>query len=592
MLCGKCGSAMEDGALFCPNCGEPAAIEAEPAIPADQPVAEAAPEYQEPVNEAYIPAEEEAVPYDADSEYPSMSLNTEGETPAPKKIGKLPFLIGGIVAAVAAILLVVFNFSSIAGFFVRSFSSGEKLQSKVYQDAVSQAFDELDSAGSEAVDLSNVGYEGEIRLSLDEKLLNMIPTEGVDISWLSELAIGYDISVKDELGKIGYDLILGQTSIVGAEQIINTETMEQWISIPELNDMAMYINAMDNMDTEQMQALAEVMPSQETVEKILLRYVDIFMSGFGDVEKSSDTVKIGGVSQKLYLLEATMDEDDLVEVAKDLLKALKKDEDIEQIIRNMEEYTGEEGLYDSFIESIDESLENAPTDDDELDSFKITVTTYLNGSNDIVGLKLKVSADGEKMEPFYWVTVQKGNKFATEIVISADGEEILIEGEGENGKTTNGEYVVSYNDEEFVTVKISDYVADEKQISGTIRITPAEALMEQLLSEAGMDGSVAGIALEMVEALEIELSGNQQDGKVAISIVGGGTKYITVSVSAKQTEADAITVPENYVDMNDYDAQDEWVSNMDFGFIETLMERLIEAGVPEEFFEAGVSGVM
>lgn len=597
MNCGKCGSAMDDGALFCPNCGEPAPIEA--AEPSVQPAAEPVPECQEPADEVYMPLEDAEVQEDLNEAYPSMALNTEGEAPAPKKVSKLPFLIGGIAAVVAAVLLVVFNWSNVAGFFTRTFSSAEKLQSKVYEDTVSKAFDELESSKNETVDLSNVGYEGEIRLSLNEKLLNaIIPDMGMDFSWLSEIAIGYDVSVKDQMGKIDYDLILGETSIIGAQQVSNGETMEQWISIPEFNDQALYINAGEAMDmsvfgTQSMGAMTEIMPSQDEVEKIMLRYVKILMSGIKDVEKSSDTVTVSGISQKLHMLEASIDQDDIADIAKDLLKELKKDKDIEEIIRDMEEHTGEEDMYESFVESIEEELEYISSDDlDEVD-YKLTITTYLNSSNDIVGLKVKVTEDGEKIQPFYWVTVESGKKFATKIVLTDEYDEgVVIEGEGEHKDTTDAEYVLSVNDEEMLTVKISDFVADNEKMSGTIRIVPSETVMESIMSEMGLGGSESGIASEMVEALEISISGTSKDGKVLISVVGGSTKYITLTVSVKQAEAEGITVPENYVDFSDYDAQDEWLSNINFEFIEVLMDRLTDAGVPEELFEALVSGAV
>lgn len=605
MFCGKCGNPLEDDARFCGNCGAPVELEipAEPAAPVEEaPVAEAAAPAEEVV-EVQENVAEEAV---QEPELPEFMLNTEGELAKPKKkIGKIFGLIGGIVLVVLIAVLAVAaisDFDGFFGFFTRTFSSPEKQQTKVYEDVVADAFDKLtvsgdNKKGGQSFDPTNMGAEGEMRLTIDDQLLSLIvPANGVDMSWLSDIAIGYDASVKDELYKMVMSVVLGDTTLASADMVMDQESMEYWLSIPELNDKALYINYSEMMedmgasmvtmmDPETLADYAELLPSQEVLEAIVSRYVSVIMSGFGDVERSTETRKVSGVSQKLHVLKATMDEDDLVDIAENLIKTLKKDKDIKEIILNVEEYVGEEGLYDSFIEAMDEALEALDEDEMDLPSFKLTLLTYLNNANDIVGITVKVSSMGVKLEPLSWVRVEQGKKFASELVISAGTESVVFEGKGEKAKTTNSKYTLSYNGDEILTVKVQDYVSDDTKTAGTLRIIPSENIMDEVMSGADIPEAVLDLIGSADPALEIQFSVvNGESGEYSIALAAGTKKLVTLSVTTKLTAPDAIQIPENVLELKDEESLTEWTEGMNEDFLSALIERLIEAGAPAELF--------
>jgi len=592
MFCGKCGNPMDDNAAFCPNCGALAENNASAAEPVQ--------EVEYYVETEVLSPEENNVQYYAPQPvYPSMDLNTAGEVAKPKKKrSKKPLLIVVIAVVLIAAVLAVFNWNRITVLFDRTFSKPDAQNTKVYQNAISKTFDSVTGSGKEdkasSVDLSNMGVDAEIRLNIDDQILSMIPTQGMDISWLSDIAIGYDLSVKDDLAKVVLDMILGDTSIISAEAIADMDSMELYASVPELNDKAIYVNLMDLMeqsgamavlDPEMMAMLAEVIPSADTLESIANRYVGVVMSGFGQVEKSNEKVEVSGISQKLYVLTATMDEDDLLKLAENLIKTLKKDEDIKSIILSLEEYVGQEGLYDSFTESMDEALDAlSESDSEDMPDIKLTLVTYLNDVNDIVGIKVKASSDGEKIEPFSWVHVEQGKKFASEIEISSGMESLVIEGSGETDKAKNAEYVITFADQDILIIELKDYISNEEQHSGTVRIMPSENVMEMLLSEASLNDSIADLIGSADPALEIKFNNNAQGSNGSVALAVGNKSLITISVSAKTKTPDAIEIPEDYIEMQDEDSIMEWVETMNPEFLDTLMDRLIEAGVPAELF--------
>lgn len=600
MFCGKCGNPVNNDASFCPNCGapvsqQPAAEEVYSEVAAEEGVG-AAQEYVDDVNASV--ADENV--FAAAQENEVLNLNTEGADATPKKASKLPFLIGGLVVAAAAILLLAFNWSNVCGFFVRTFSTPEKLQAKVYEEIVVDAIDQADAMISDAkATNASSGSEGVLRITLDQALLNLIGGQGMDMSWLSDIAVAYDYSAKDSRYQMSYDALLDDIKLISADHYIDTKAYEQWFSIPELNENAVYMNLMESsgFSKDELAKALEMIPSKEVLSRVAARYVGILMSGFGEIEKSTDNVKLNGLSQRLHKLEATMDEDDLAKVLEDMIKGLKKDNDIESIIRKMEEVTGEQGLYDAMLETMDDALSELDTEDFEIPSFKLKLTTYLNGANEIVGMAIKVSASGVSVEPFSAITVEQGKKFATQIQFGAGEYVFMIEGEGTNGKSTTGDYVLTYQDDELLTVKLKDYVVNNNVPTGEIRIELDESFVEGFVEaffveQMYLDESVTGIIAEMDWAFVIQMSGSAKDYQASLSIAGDNTKYITISATAKEKKPSAIKFPEKYIDMDDYDFEEQWSETLNQDFLDTLLNRLREAGVPEELLEMATMEAM
>lgn len=613
MFCGKCGNPLDDNAMFCPVCGQPVASQS-----AQNEVQYNANDYyyappsyegytEEPAEQSYsepIPkSDQESVPQVNEPDYSQFELNTEGNVQPPKKKNMKPFVIGGIAAAVVCVALVcIFMWSQIAGTFNWTFLSAEKNLQKAYDQVVVDAFDGgvslADSVSS--VDMSNIGAEGDVTVSVNDSIMSLISSAaGTDLSWLESVSIAYDASIVDQMAKIDYDVLLNGTEIVGAEQVIDFSTLEQYISIPDFSDSALYLDTMGTSDmmydpyssmsdsVAMLESVLEICPSQEIMESIMRRYIGVVTGGFGSVKKSSETVEVGDVKQRLRILTASMDEDDLIDMALVLLETLADDEEIEDIIRDMEELTGDDTLYDSFLEALDGAItEVEDAADSDMPSFKITLVTYMNSSNEIVGMTIKASASGMKLEPIHWVTVESGKKFASELIVSTSvgSEDIVIEGEGTNGKTKNGEYVVTVQDVEYLTLELIDYVSDEKKgTSGALRIIPSEEIMEMILSELDLDASISGIIGSQNLALELKFSDTKEGDSIEISILVDSKALITISVSAKQKNPSAVEIPSNYIE----DA-DEWAAEFDIeAAAGTLISRLKNAGVPEELF-AGI----
>lgn len=589
MFCGNCGSPMGDDVAFCPNCGAAAKKQspaAEPVqeenvqIPVQPPVAD--------VNNVQDNAQPET------QTTPLMDLNTQGDVPLKVKKSKAPIFIGIFAVLALAAVLVFLNWAKLSSTIERTTKSPEKLQAAVYADVVAERFDEIaefeEENGFLSSEKTDKGVDAELKLHIDEEILDLIPAQGMDLDFLSDIAIGCNISSKDELAKIVLDIILSDTSIISAEVIGNSETMEFYASVPDLNDKALYIDLEKLMEEagamisypEMVTQLTEVIPETQVLEDMTLRYVDILLSSFGSVEKSSEKVVVDGVSQKLYVLKATMSEEDVLNMAKNLLNAVKEDKDIKKLIQGVEEFTGEDGLYDDLQDELEYMIEDLEDVELSEDENSLVLTTYLNDLNDIVGVSLKLITDGEEYEPVSWIHVEQGKKFASELVITDGNEELLIAGSGEIGNAKNAVYEVSFDDERLLKVELVDYVSTNKEKSGTIRIVPDGKVIDELMY--GVDDGIAGLVDAAEPALELSFENTEKSNYFSIALVVGKKTLLSVSTSAEEVKPDSISIPSDYVNVEDEDDLMEWVENIDTSFVETLMDRLIQAGVPEELF--------
>ena len=125
-FCSHCGAAITEGAAFCQNCGNPLSQEAPAApqfIPAEQatpapqfiPAEQAQPQFipAEPVAPApqFIPADQAQPQFiPADQAVPQFvpAASVVPAAPAKKKPSKKALIIGGVIAAVAVVAIILF----------------------------------------------------------------------------------------------------------------------------------------------------------------------------------------------------------------------------------------------------------------------------------------------------------------------------------------------------------------------------------------------------------------------------------------------------------------------------------------------------
>lgn len=564
MFCKKCGKELPDEAVFCGDCG----AEMKTAIPDAANVSE------------------DAV----------ITLNTEGQVPAGKKKKWLiPALVSGGIALVALVVAAIFLWPSPKG------PTKDTQKTPVQDNADLNKEDiegTLDSVGDSLNNWFNgnggeIGYEGEIRLLINEELMSMISAE-TDVQWLSDISLAYDLSARDSLSKVALDLNLGDTEILSGEYIMDAESLEMWLLLPILSKKAIFYDL--NAAMEQSGAMPSLMggvaygtmPSWGKLTDIVMTYIDMFLNSFSDVKEERETVEIEDISQELTVLKAEMTPKQFCKVMTDILEALKKDKELEQIIRDSLSFPDVEyDVYEDFLVTIDDaiqSLNEMMEEDDFPEDEVMCLYTYMDDNGNIVGRELSIHSDEGNRVGFSYITVLQDDEFGFELLIL---EKLRFAGSGEIDDKIDGTFIFSVEDEDFVELEYDDFDYDADYPTGTIRVTPLDAMINAMFENAELDSS-AQMMLSMLEfSLEINISGTAQENQTSICLEAAGMNFATIEISGKVTDADEIEIPKDYVDAQNEEEMDAWAQELDQeSFMETLMNRLAKAGVPEELLIA------
>ena len=564
MLCKKCGKELPDEAVFCGDCGAEVSV--------SEPVA-------------------------ADvSEDAFITINTQGQIPTGKKKKWLiPALVSGGIALVALVVAAIFLWPSLKN----SPKASEKTPSEIHADVNQNDIEgKLDSIGN-ALDSwfsgsgGNFGYEGEIRLTLGEELLTMLSAEA-DLQWLSDIAVSYNLTTRDSLAQVILSMNMRDTEILSGEYIMDKENLQMWMLIPVLSEQALFVDLNEAM--EESGAAPGLMigdtygnlPSWESASGILMPYMDLILNGFSDVKEAQETVKVEGVEQKLTILKAEMTPEQFCQVMIDVLETLKEDKELEQLIRDtLSSPDVEYDPYEDFLIFIDEGLKSFNMIMEESDFPEDEVMylyTYLDDDENIVGRELGIDAADEDRVGFSYVTVYDDEEFGFELSFL---EQLRITGSGEIDDEANGTFILNVEEEDFIKVEISDYAYDAEYPTGTIVITPMEAMLSAMFEDTEMDPS-AQMMLNMLKfSLEINVSGTAQDNETSVRLIASGMEIITIEFTGKVTDPGEIVIPKDTVNAQDMEAMEQWEQSLNQeAFMETLMSRLAEAGVPEELLMA------
>ena len=517
------------------------------------------------------------------------------QAPKPPKKSKKK-LIGWLSAAAAVVVAGAVTIGAlwepIQGVIVENFGSDEDYLSYVEQNSTEKLTDTLSGAYVSMAEMltaepASGAYEVNMKLTVGDKVISMAEEmlkqqagEKIELDWLSSIDLAMNVNAKDSLEQIGMALNIGQTEIAKLDAILNMDKGEVFLAIPTLSDKylkgemditaAMPNEVLDLLSSEELQ---KALPSEKEMDALLDKYIGIVFDNLQDVEKSSETVKIAGVQQKLTALETEIDQDDVVKIVTAMLKAAKDDKQIEKIINNLAKFMEENDLiedaddaYDAFVEGVEEALDAMEYADMDGD-FEVVLTDYVNDSHEVVGRRIEVNGQ----EILYYAEVRNGSKLAFELEM----EGLQIYGEGTEKKgVINAEYTIWAGDAEICDITLVDFKAEGETLNGKIRIAPSSDLLENMgLASAG----ASAIAL-MDPQLELGFENTKASSKVEINLLSGSDTLIGLAVTGKEVKSGKITLPDDK-NVYDQDEAEEWLQEMD---VEKLLDKLDELGLPIE----------
>lgn len=551
---------------------------------------------------------------------------------APKKKGK--GLVTALIALVAAAAVFVtciagplwlgwFPNTKLTKQITKWFGSEDAYMSAVEAETVDTLSDTISKGYGNAINgykelltgnkYTNTTISLEVGDVVREMLISAIPeTDSVDVAHLMSLLDGTSISIGG--GKTGdafqmaIGLGLGGKHILDVAMILDMVNQEAFAAVPTLSDLYLDMSQIfdeANIDSDslaamdQLTSVIDALPSEEVVNKLLAKYIQLALDQFDDVSKDSDTIKVGGIEEKVTVLETKITEKAVMKAGEALLDAVKDDKDVKDIIiklgnaigeLNGEEDYGEElydafveglGMYDSVQDEISDRTDEDYEDYDDEDAGYILLTDYVNGSHEIVGRKITSCFDGEKQDMVYYATTKKGNNFA--FTLEVQGTEV-VSGKGTDNKgVINGSFDIIVEDQDVATLKVSDFNSNgikEGNLKGSFTVTLSEDIMEQLIDEVDLPADVTS-ALSLLDcSLQIDVDSSAAGGYIRIALCNGSKSLLGIKLETAFTD-EKVSVPEadKVVDMDEID---QWLESVD---ISELVNNLKKAGFPSELLD-------
>lgn len=425
---------------------------------------------------------------------------------------------------------------------------------------------------------------GDTALDLFEQAIFAGPAP-VDISFLKEINLDLDVGMDGQKQAIQMALGLKGQHIITANLLMNMADSVMHIGLPELNDQWLKIESGENVpnvitggmsSTAMLAELADALPDAETLTKVLDRYLAIVLAGLKNVDQTTTTLEVGGVKQECTVLTLKLNEEDAMNIVKNVLNKAKDDTDLKKIIVDVcdafVEMSGMDGsgedAYIDFKETVMDLLAELEAETEfDTESF-IQVDTYVDKNHNVIGMKMYgMSEQDSERGMVYFYSLTEGNKTAFEFVVPSDvddTDDFKISGTGtKTGGKTSGTYTVTMQGMDMVTVKIADLTEE----TGTITLAPNMDMFP---------GEVEDMLGEL--ALEIKVSA---DG-IALNILGDNEQLLGIALKAVDSDGPSLDAPSNAVDVTDSSAMEKWTEKL---VMDKLLENLEKAGA-YEFFEA------
>lgn len=515
--------------------------------------------------------------------------------PAKKKKSPLAWLIPVIaviaVVGVAAALLM----GPLKGWFTKSFGSEEDYRDYVQQSSQDTTTNALSNAYGAALDaLSGETAVGgatdvSVKIQVGNKVISLLEDltqeelgKKLDMDWAKSIELKLSANAKDGLQQIGAALNISDKKIAALDCILNLDKGQLFVTAVDMTEQYLKVDFKDAIGADasvqmltsilQDPALVKALPTEKELNDLLDKYIAIVMDNLDNVEKSTETVKVGQLQQNLTLLKTTIDTADARDAMEDVLETLYTDQQVEQIIRKVAGFLEShkelnvkaDDVYNNFKNSIKTALDEMKANPENSPTEEIAVLTeYVNDSHEIVGYAF--AADGE--EAFRFVELKNGNQIASQLTIA---KELSISGEGtEKDGAVTAQYDVIAEEKKLLTISLVDFKTKDAP-NGKIRIAPSS----ELLQEAGLS-STASSAIDLAKLqLELDFASSNNSASFALNALSGEELLAGLVFASAEKEATAITEPTNTCDVAEIET---WLGTIDAEKITTALK---DAGLP------------
>lgn len=520
MFCRNCGSEMKDGTKFCPRCGTPVAAQSSPAqdMGGQDPGTYGTGQQGQPDGGQNQWTDQSGQPAGGQNQW-------QGQPPQKKKGSKKKVIIPVVsVAVVAAVGIGAFAFTR-SNFFQSKFSSPEEYYRSVEEDYIDKEMKALSNAVAE-----EEFNEITASVNLEDAGVAMLGLSGyisdAEVDALGDLEIRINTGEKDGVSGAQAALYSGDESILSANTVIDTDSGDLYVQIPELSESYIRISQDDtSVDFQELIGMSTALDFS-SLPDMLPKYLDVMLDYATDVERQDSTLTVGSISQDATLLEVRIGGGQLTDMAVDLMETMQTDKDLEEMLVNLGDYmmatdpyfgySGQE-FYDEAMNQLQETLDDARSEGVP-ESAAIEMDVWVDGDGNIIGRTITLVDSEETLEVFNVLEAQDGGNYASELSVGdiSNGDYVSLEGEGTiKGGKAAGSYRLMSADEEVLQIEMSDYdvkLAEEGYLDGTFLFT------------SDTDPSLSGFGLQA------EIHSDSSDIEAVVSILSSDVPIATLNL--------------------------------------------------------------
>ena len=424
----------------------------------------------------------------------------------------------------------------------------------------------------------------------------------VDMSWVNALSLDIDSGLNNGMTALSGNLFLNDTQILSGSLFVDAAANAIYASVPELSSTWMkWIIPSSDTDYSNITASLEQgkasFPDEETVGKVLERYLGLLIDHIQDSDRRETTLSAGNIQTDCTMYEGRMYYGDLLSAVSDMIETAETDEELKQLIESV---PGQEpDLYTSFISQIGEmknDIAEESADAAENDEYVVS-RIFVDEDGHIIGRNLGADdplEDGSIDETLIlsYAGLKSDSDLGTYLTVFDDSGSYLI---NLNGAGTIDEAGLLNADFRFAgssfptlfNVKVSNYdtvSADQGLPRGTFEISPSQQ------SPEGAADSGSGINLDQF-SLKLDFNIEKESSSILADILISGSSVASVSITSG-LEAEVPVFDKNAAagacPMDQPEESDAFVNQLDPS---VLLQNLAAAGMPEEFInQLGESG--
>ena len=430
---------------------------------------------------------------------------------------------------------------------------------------------------------------------------------GMDVSWLQNISLDSNISIKDGVEAIVSSVLLNDNKLCDFNVFMDLANMMEYIQIPELSDSYMKApvssDSEENSEEEQkflntymttLSDLTSVLPDSKTLSTLLDRYGSIIIDSFEEGSSVEESVSVDGISEECTAYEGIISEKSAYTIVEKVLTTAKDDEEIKALFDQWsEDASNGEDQYKDFQNLITDALDDMNRDDEEsTESEVFSSKVWVNGDGKIVGRQFSITDGPDTTPVFTWKAPSEGEDSALLLELAADDSSFTFTG---NGKTAdgllNGDYILAVNGTETVDINVENLEtkpAKAGYYNGTFNISFPVAETDSNTSEAGesteddTDTSATDMLAGFGAVIKLTSDADADTSTLDLTVTTSGAALATLSVTGSYGEGveipDFASLDKTY-DATDDEAMTEYLTEINW---DTFLANVKAAGVPDE----------